>query len=285
MSPNWVRLVVLSDTHNRHKAMTRLLPPVNPTIPTILIHCGDFADRGNLLHVRSFCRWLARDEHNPDGLPALPSGYHHVVVVKGNHDISRNQNPVLDLDVEFAKCNAKLQKRGIDRRVHFLRDQTIDLAGLRIHGSDWERALDNDYKAVVNAPDVLVSHCNPCILAQAQQNAQSLNGRPIPFRAWQGSKGLFNIAMQQNIPFVLSGHVHWGRGAVYMPNHDYWIPQSAPRVNGTWFINASNTNPGCGSPSDEKDPSTEVTAPVVIDYDLSKRHGFEISCPEHTAYS
>ena len=122
-----VRLVVISDTHNRHAAVSRLLPqpaaadppsegdpslqipPPTPSPPSILIHCGDFADRGSLEHVQSFCRWLSSDENNPssDGsgetMHGLPSHYHHVVVVHGNHDISRPPAPHIDLENEFAK--------------------------------------------------------------------------------------------------------------------------------------------------------------------------------------
>ena len=84
---DFVRLVVLSDTHNRHEEMGKYLLPLLPTTTTptsnttsvdpnnvILIHCGDFADRGNLQHVQSFCHWLSSYK--------LPSYYKEIVIIK-----------------------------------------------------------------------------------------------------------------------------------------------------------------------------------------------------------
>ena len=44
-----VRIIVISDTHGEHEMLTHMLPPAGD----ILIHCGDFANKGNKQDVYS----------------------------------------------------------------------------------------------------------------------------------------------------------------------------------------------------------------------------------------
>ena len=303
-----IRLVVISDTHNRHKAMTKLLPPPPPDASSsILIHCGDFADRGNRLHVRSFCRWLSRVPSSKQNerdenyeLPGLPRHYRHVIVVNGNHDVARPPAPEIDLRAEFRKCNQVLQTRGIDRQVYFLDDQCVTLPneGLTLCGTSWESSVRGNYERAfatnkddgcggARAPDVMISHLVPYFSAHHRKQIKPLHhDDAIDFRAWVGSRELLSAATQRQVPLVLSGHVHWGRGAVFLPrqeeinnlNND---GQDHPPFTGTWFVNAASTKPGIGSVSGHSDQSREVTAPVVIDYDVRNRRVVHLSCPKH----
>ena len=52
-----VRVVAVSDTHGLHDALGPL-PPGD-----ILIHCGDFTDKGSAAEVASFNRWLGEQPH------------------------------------------------------------------------------------------------------------------------------------------------------------------------------------------------------------------------------
>eukprot|EP00977_Amphora_coffeiformis_P019113 scaffold6899_cov183-Amphora_coffeaeformis.AAC.46 len=289
-----VRLVVISDTHNRHEALTPLLPPHDPSVrTTILLHCGDFSDRGSLRGVRSFCRWLARDDDDDStSLAGLPSHFDEVVVIDGNHDRSRPPMEPIDLSLEFAKCNQKLQERASRRRVHFLQDAAVTIAGVRIHGVSWKSILydkyNGDYSAIVvvhdhsqngrevMVPDVVMSHLIP-YFSEREQRQVVAKSEGVDFRAWQGSKQLTAISRHYRIPLVLSGHVHWGRGAVHIMN------SGSAHDKGTWFVNAASTRPHIHKATDPSAQleSSDVTAPVVIEYDTQHRKVVHISCPPH----
>jgi len=313
-----VRLVIISDTHNHHKELTPLLPPpCERNRRTILLHCGDFADRGSLRCVRSFCRWLSHDEGTEDTPPppsptttlsGLPSHFDEVVVVDGNHDHSRPPLPPIDLASEFEECNRRLQQQGSRRRVHFLQDASVTIAGIRIHGVSWRSIQYQNYagdysaivvhddgqdgKGIMMTPDIVVSHLVPYFSKQEQKQAiivksdngskNNSNNSGIDFRAWQGSKQLKTISRHYKIPLVLSGHVHWGRGAVYIPSHGGGDDDGSGTTHdhGTLFVNAASTKPHRPS-MNHSHAGSNVTAPVIIEYDTKHRRVVRISCPAH----
>jgi hypothetical protein len=69
-----IRVVCISDTHNRHEELE--IPKGD-----ILLHAGDFTNRGTLEEISNFAAWLK----------ALP--FKHKIVIPGNHELS--------LDTEF----------------------------------------------------------------------------------------------------------------------------------------------------------------------------------------
>lgn len=75
-SKKTVRIMFISDTHNKHRD---LLLPENVDI---LIHAGDFTLRGKEHEVKDFSNWLGE-------VPIK-----HKIVVAGNHDLCFQDNPV-----------------------------------------------------------------------------------------------------------------------------------------------------------------------------------------------
>lgn len=71
-----LRIVCISDTHNYHRKLTRLIPPCD-----LLIHAGDFTESGSPTEVKDFCSWLRK------GLPWVGAR----VVIAGNHDVSLDE--------------------------------------------------------------------------------------------------------------------------------------------------------------------------------------------------
>ena len=149
------------------------------------------------------------------------------------------------------------------RKIYYLRNQSVELFRLHLHGMTWEASLQNDYSRMVGSPDILISHINP-YLEKSEVLDHVLE---LHMKAWQGLRPLTEIATQRNIPVVLSGHVHWGRGVV--------------QTSTTNFVNASTTKPNMRGCSAEKDALLAVTAPVMIDYDVSSRTIVGLSCPSH----
>lgn len=91
------RIVCISDTHGRHPRLK--LPDGD-----ILIHAGDFTERGEAYEVDPFLDWFE----------ALP--HPHKVFIAGNHDFYLEQHPEY-----FAE-----QVRAIPR-VHYLNDSGVTL--------------------------------------------------------------------------------------------------------------------------------------------------------------
>lgn len=75
-----MRLVAISDTHNRHKHLTSLAAFPN-SLPDgdLLLHAGDFTGMGRKGEVESFTEWLVRQ---------APRFTYGIVFIAGNHDRS-----------------------------------------------------------------------------------------------------------------------------------------------------------------------------------------------------
>eukprot|EP00741_Cyanophora_paradoxa_P003007 tig00000658_g2919.t1 len=116
-----MRLVFVSDTHNRHKDIR---------IPAgdVLVHCGDWSETGSENEVRDFAAWLREQP------------FVHKVLIAGNHDATFDQ--AWSVPSDPAEAIAALRNR--PRVVHsnllpqsavYLQDGFCDVAGLRFYGS------------------------------------------------------------------------------------------------------------------------------------------------------
>lgn len=136
-------LVAVSDTHGAHDRVT--VPPCD-----LLIHAGDLTRKGKLDELVAACDWLAAQSAR------------HKVFIAGNHDKICERDP-----------NA-VRGVAITRGLTYLCDETIELEGLRIHGSPvtpWFRGMAfNRARGPVIAEawaripvgvDVLVTHGPP----------------------------------------------------------------------------------------------------------------------------
>lgn len=98
-----MKVVCLSDTHNRHRAVS--VPDGD-----LLIHAGDMSNTGSDREIAEALRWFA----------ALP--HPHKIIIAGNHDWLFDIAP---------KDAAALIPRG----VHYLQDSGCTIAGFRCWGS------------------------------------------------------------------------------------------------------------------------------------------------------
>jgi Icc-related predicted phosphoesterase len=100
-----VRLVCISDTHNRHRKID--LPEGD-----ILVHAGDFSGQGRPEEIMAFDAWLSQ----------VP--FRHKVVIAGNHDFLFEKDPQ--------------QARALLTHCTYLEDAAVEIEGLRFWGSPWQ---------------------------------------------------------------------------------------------------------------------------------------------------
>ena len=99
-----VRIVLISDTHNRHRMLE--LPKGD-----ILIHAGDFTNNGTEEEIREFDAWLAS------------LNYQHKILVPGNHDKGMEAKSNQEESGSLQLTNATV-----------LRGEMIEVMGLRVFG-------------------------------------------------------------------------------------------------------------------------------------------------------
>ena len=120
-----MKIVAISDTHNRHKHLTSkgmgdLLPESD-----LLIHAGDLTGQGLKGEVESILKWFE------EIAPRYTNG---VVFIAGNHD--RSFDPKFNLESETEKP-LWLQEAlsSLPSSVQYLENESIIIDGLKIWGS------------------------------------------------------------------------------------------------------------------------------------------------------
>jgi Icc-related predicted phosphoesterase len=236
------RLVIISDTHNRHRTLD--LPAGD-----LLIHCGDFTDSGHKAEITDFCNWLR------EVAPTYPMG---VLVVAGNHEYS------LDAECYFGQLRQELKHEEafstseleamLAGVATYARHGVVEMAGMRIFTSPrtpgngwafaysrpdghevWRNASDAFAAAAV---DVLVTHGPPLG-----------HGDRVPGLGVIGCADLLDLVEAHPPTLHCFGHVHNGRGM---------------STNGrTLFVNAANAD-NTGSTGDADDDGELPTAPRCL---------------------
>src|SRR5690242_15878126 len=72
-----LRLVAISDTHERHRYIS--LPEGD-----VLVHAGDITKRGSLQAIEEFAKWMKEAPHK------------HKIVIAGNHDFCFEDERLVD---------------------------------------------------------------------------------------------------------------------------------------------------------------------------------------------
>ena len=137
-----MRIVCISDTHNRHDALR--VPDGD-----LLVHAGDMSGQGSPDEVRAFAAFLTSLPHRDK------------VVIAGNHDFLFEQRPQTAQGLLAGSCT-------------YLEDAEATVGGLRIWGSPWQpwfydwafnlrrgRAIRAKWELIPDGIDVLVTHGPP----------------------------------------------------------------------------------------------------------------------------
>lgn len=179
--PQTLKIVTISDTHNKHQELT---------IPNgdILIHAGDFTNRGELESVARF----------NDFLGTLPHRYK--IVVAGNHDF----------------CFEKMPKeaRALMTNAIYLEDDGVTLEGVSIYGSPWQPWFFNwafniwseskraeKWALIPEQTQILVTHGPPYSYGDRVEGGKLV-----------GCKALLNRVEQIKPKYHIFGHIHEAAG-------------------------------------------------------------------------
>jgi Icc-related predicted phosphoesterase len=192
-----MKIVCISDTHNKHRMMD---------IPNgdILIHAGDISSKGEKAQITDFIDWFISLPHK------------HKVFIAGNHDITfdKNKNNGINYDWLIDILS------NLPENIHYLENESIEIGGLKIfgspitpwfHGEYWafNKYRGNDIESVWNNipvdVDILVTHGPPFgILDYANFSSKNV-----------GCEDLWNKINIIKPKIHIFGHIHEGYGMIY----------------------------------------------------------------------
>lgn len=101
-----MRIVAISDTHNQATSLN--IPECD-----ILLHCGDFSNRGTFVETTTFMYWMS-------SLTQVK----HKVFISGNHDYMAQDKPF-----EFTSL--------VPDNITYLQDSSVVIDGIKIFGMPW----------------------------------------------------------------------------------------------------------------------------------------------------
>ena len=184
-----MKIVIISDTHNRHRKLT--LPEADT-----IIHCGDFTSMGYEHEIQDFMKWFSH------------LNYTHKIVVAGNHEI-------------LFERNGLLARSYVPDNVHYLEDSGIEIEGLNFYGSpvqlpfgNWafmreEEKLELHWKAIPDNTDVLITHSPPLSIGDYVKRSHLHKGSPSLY--WE--------VVERIKPLIhCYGHIHSGYGTKVIEN-------------------------------------------------------------------
>lgn len=187
-----MRLVCISDTHGRHQEVK--LPRGD-----VLVHAGDFTERGEPYEAASFLPWLARQPHR------------HKVFIAGNHEFCCEDYP-----------EAFATQVALYPDVHYLCDSGINLEGVNFWGSpftprfyDWAFNCDRGpdmqthWDCIPADTHVLVTHGPPHGVGDT-----NLRG------SHEGCENLRDtVARISQLRLHVYGHIHFSYGQISSGAH------------------------------------------------------------------
>ncbi|XP_045585223.1 metallophosphoesterase MPPED2 [Procambarus clarkii] len=146
---NMVRFVCMSDTHNGTKKLPHPVPDGD-----VLLHAGDFTQRGTIAEARQFNDWLGTLPHP------------HKVVISGNHEVL--------LDQVACYTHKAADPLTVLRNATYLQDSSVTIYGIKIYGAPWTpeyhvmafnlprgKSLQHKWQIIPTDTDILMTHEPP----------------------------------------------------------------------------------------------------------------------------
>lgn len=151
-----MKLVFISDTHARHRDLTKLPPG------QIIIHAGDFCHYGGEAGLLDFLAWYAD----------LP--YAYKILIAGNHDFKPAEEKETFKD-QLPSNIIYLEDGGVDiEGVNFWGSPVSpDLIGMAF-GKDRETGMEEHWKLIPTSTDILITHTPPQGILDVSRTGRSL---------------------------------------------------------------------------------------------------------------
>ncbi|KAL0480811.1 MPPED1 [Acrasis kona] len=267
------RIVCLSDTHNKHDEITEFYSEM--MYGSVLLHAGDFTNRGTLEEIESFNGFIQSIKHK----------FTYVVIIAGNHDIMMdrtiNKNLLLNAD----------NKHPLLENCIYLQDSFVDLdiegSKIRIYGTPYSASRPAFYmnqtkdrsikwRTIPNDTDILVTHSPPIGImdlitprkpkndSDSTELPQQPKNTEVPQKISKncsickqqhvgyghgGSRSLWKEVIGRVKPSIhLFGHIHSGYGHQLLQYDD---------GSSTLFINSAMCH---------DDKTETIRGPVIINY-------------------
>ena len=195
-----MKIVAISDTHNRHKKLE--IPECD-----LLIHAGDFTSFGYKHEIEDFAKWINKQSAK------------NVVIVPGNHELYFENG--LPLSKEWIKDNCP--------NAHLLIEESVEIEGIKIYGSPitpwfhdwaWNRHPQQITKHWNNIPEdtkILITHSPPYGILDETTYA---NGDPKP--GFLGCPQLLKRVQEIKPDLHFFGHIHAGYGEKHIDGTSYY---------------------------------------------------------------
>jgi len=190
--PSCTRFVVLSDTHSKADQIKKV------PLGDVLIHCGDFSDRGEPGEVEAFEAFLKKLPHK------------HKIVIAGNHELSffegRFDSVGQYLTTEKVENPERIKQDFINHKCcTYLEHSGITMNGIKIYGIPWINNQDKDhlesmYSKIPQDTNILISHCPPYGFGDLLEDKHI------------GHVGLLKYVNTVKPKYHLFGHVHEAYG-------------------------------------------------------------------------
>lgn len=224
------KIIIISDTHGLHNK-------INIPDGDILIHCGDWTNRGTIPEMESFLSWFTN-------LPQKTK-----IFIAGNHSVGLDTYPRREKRLALIKSYLARHNN-----LHYLEHESAIINDIKFFGSPFSPTYSSGWAFNVargpelaakwsDIPDdteILITHGPGYGMLDFVQDAPWNSGRDLH----QGCEELTKrIKQLSKLKLHCAGHLHINEG-----------PQTAV-VNGITFVNASICN----------DFHQPINAPVIID--------------------
>lgn len=191
-----MKLVVISDTHERHRELT------NIPDGDVLIHCGDWTNKGSLVQIQGFLAWFTDQPHQ------------HKIFIPGNHELSLDKN-----EASYGYAHT-IVNDFTGANTHYLLDSSVTIDGVKFYGSpttpwfyNWAfnvtrgDAIAKEWAKIPDDTNVLITHGPPYRILDMTE--EDFSNRDLN----QGCKDLLKRLQDLNeLKAHVFGHLHTDGG-------------------------------------------------------------------------
>lgn len=190
-----MKIICISDTHNQHEKLN--LPEGD-----LLIHSGDWTNRGTEKEILKFINWLSDQSKN----------YRNICFCAGNHDWLPEKDPI-----RFLNIISDL----LPNNVHYLQDNYVIIEGLKIWGSpntpyfcNWafnkdEQELEDSWENIPEDTDILITHGPPFQILDEVPSDYREEGQCLNVGCEFLKKRVENL---NQLKLHVFGHIHYSYG-------------------------------------------------------------------------